>query len=145
MKHRLLEWLACPKCGTGDLDLTIIREIERPISHGHFEPEESGLAGIDFDRMIERDVIEGSLRCKGCDQEYTIVEGIPHMLPSSDARGPATAHRWTTFDTGMREWEDSFLDYAHPLGATDFLGRLVLDAGCGYGRHAYFAARFGAV
>jgi SAM-dependent methyltransferase len=30
------------------------------------------------------------------------------------------------------------------LGPEDFLGRLVLDAGCGFGRHAFFAGRYGA-
>ena len=52
-------------------------------------------------------------------------------------------HRWTTFDAGAPEWQN-FLDYASPLLPNDFIGQLVLDAGCGYGRHAFFAGRYGA-
>jgi SAM-dependent methyltransferase len=42
------------------------------------------------------------------------------------------------------EFEAQFLDWIHPLGSDSFAGKRVLDAGCGIGRHAYFAARYGA-
>ena len=54
------------------------------------------------------------------------------------------SHRWTTFDAGAPEWQENFLDYASPLLPNDFIGQLVLDAGCGYGRYAFFAGRYGA-
>jgi SAM-dependent methyltransferase len=42
------------------------------------------------------------------------------------------------------EFEAQFLDWIHPLSPASFQGKRVLDAGCGTGRHAYFAARYGA-
>lgn len=42
------------------------------------------------------------------------------------------------------EWEKNFLDYMTPHGPDFFRGKRVLDAGCGSGRHAFYAARFGA-
>ncbi len=57
---------------------------------------------------------------------------------------PASGHRWTRFDGTIPEYEDNFRDMSHPLEPEDYLGKLVLDAGCGFGRHAFFAARYGA-
>jgi SAM-dependent methyltransferase len=42
------------------------------------------------------------------------------------------------------EWEAVVPRLRGPLEPKDFLGKVVLDAGCGFGRHAYFAARYGA-
>jgi SAM-dependent methyltransferase len=42
------------------------------------------------------------------------------------------------------EWERQFLDYMQPHGPEFFRGKKVLDAGCGNGRFAYYAAKYGA-
>ncbi len=42
------------------------------------------------------------------------------------------------------EFEAQFLDWVHPLRPEFFRGKRVLDAGCGIGRHAYYAASYGA-
>ena len=144
MKYRLMQWLACPRCRSTDLTLETARTRVLPVTHGHFTPDEGAPPGVDLARGEETDVVEGALHCVGCGAGYPIRDGIPRMLADDALEGPATAHRWTTFDTAWSEWEESFLDYAHPLQPPDFLGKLVLDAGCGYGRHAYYAARYGA-
>ncbi len=144
MKYRLLQWLACPVCKSPDLSLETRRTENRTITHGHFEAEEGNPAGVDLDRLTEVEVMEGALHCGDCGAIYPIRDGIPRMLPKGADEGPATAHRWTTFDTAAEAWEQNFLEHATPMRAEDFIGKLVLDAGCGYGRHAYFAARYGA-
>lgn len=144
MKHRLLQWLACPSCRSPHLALQTRRAENRPTYIGLFEPEEADLPGLDLGRREEIEVIEGALHCQGCGAVYPIREGVPRMLPRGVEEGASSAHRWTTFDTAYPAWEDSFLDYAAPLKPPDFLGKLVLDAGCGFGRHAYYAARYGA-
>lgn len=144
MKFRLLQWLCCPACRTGELALEARRTRDRPITRGHFEEAEGVPEGVDLARGVETEVLEGSLRCPSCGARYPIAEGIPRMFPDGGSQGPESAHRWTTFDDAHPEWEQSFLDYAAPLRPDDFLGKLVLDAGCGYGRHAFYAARYGA-
>jgi SAM-dependent methyltransferase len=42
------------------------------------------------------------------------------------------------------EWEKQFLDYMQPHAADFFPGKKILDAGCGNGRFAYYAAKYGA-
>lgn len=51
---------------------------------------------------------------------------------------------WRRFSLNMLEWERNFLGYVQPRGPEFFQGKRVLDAGCGSGRHAYHAARYGA-
>jgi SAM-dependent methyltransferase len=144
VKYRLLQWLACPSCRGQDLRLETARTRTIPVSPGLFTPAENELPGVDLENGVETEVIEGALHCGDCGAAFPIREGVPRMMPADAQEGPATAHRWTTFDSARPEWEENFLDLADPLQPKDFLGRLVLDAGCGYGRHAYFAARFGA-
>ena len=51
---------------------------------------------------------------------------------------------WTKFSDIFAEYEANFLGYIAPIGKNFFKDKLVLDAGCGAGRHAYFAAKYGA-
>ncbi len=51
---------------------------------------------------------------------------------------------WSRFDNVYAQYEDNFLGYIHPLGKEFFKGKEVLDAGCGAGRHSYYAAKYGA-
>jgi uncharacterized protein YbaR (Trm112 family) len=123
MKHRLLQWLACPVC-RGALALT--------------DPKSS-------DDEIEA----GVLRCDGCDRGYPIVRGIPRLLPpalSHDAEttGERFAYEWTRYDEIRAEYEPQFLGWTAPFDPSGFAERLVVDAGCGKGRHLRVAARFGA-
>ena len=57
MRIELMEILVCPMC-RDDLDLTVT--------------EQDG-----------EEIVAGSLRCKGCQEEYPIQDTIPNMLPPS--------------------------------------------------------------
>jgi len=87
------------------------------------------------------------------------VNGIPRLLvpdmrdalqASAISEGPRVrtaksfGFEWTHFSRMYQEWEDNFLAYMAPHAPQFFQGKLVLDAGCGSGRHAYYSARFGA-
>ena len=141
MKLSLLDHLACPNCGEGNLTLSIERSEEREAYQGHWEPGEHPV-GTSTGKITE--VVEGRLRCPDCGSSFAITEGIPRMLPTGAPEGPATGHSWTEFEGAVPEFEANFLDLLQPLKPDDFIGRLVLDAGCGFGRHAFFAARYGA-
>jgi SAM-dependent methyltransferase len=51
---------------------------------------------------------------------------------------------WDRYRDVFPHYEAQLLARIAPLGASDFADRDVLDAGCGMGRHALFAARYGA-
>jgi len=51
---------------------------------------------------------------------------------------------WAKFNDVFAEYEANFLSYIEPIDKDFFKGKLVLDAGCGAGRHSYFAAKYGA-
>jgi SAM-dependent methyltransferase len=51
---------------------------------------------------------------------------------------------WDRYRDVFPHYEAQLLERIAPLGAGDFAGRDVLDAGCGMGRHALFAAHYGA-
>ena len=55
------------------------------------------------------------------------------------------SYQWRVFSEMYSHWEENFRSYFAPLvEPRAFAGKLVLDAGCGFGRHAYYAARYGA-
>jgi SAM-dependent methyltransferase len=103
-----------------------------------------------------------TLTCARCNISYPIIDDIPRLLVPSmrDAltgAGPASAtdatqaktaqsfgYEWHRFPEMYDEWEEQFLNYMQPHPADFFAGKKILDAGCGNGRFAYYAAKYGA-
>ncbi|MFA4946619.1 MAG: methyltransferase domain-containing protein [Candidatus Micrarchaeia archaeon] len=54
------------------------------------------------------------------------------------------SYEWNEFSEMFPEWELNFKEFMAPLTKKDFTGRLVLDAGCGFGPHVNTAAAYGA-
>lgn len=53
--------------------------------------------------------------------------------------------QWNIFAHMYQEWKEHFLDFISPhLAPADFQGAQVADCGCGFGRHLYYTAEFGA-
>lgn len=130
-REKLLEILRCPSC------------------HGTLAPaDQSQVNGNNY------------LECIACRERYPIIRGIPRLLrePLRDAlltgqssigdsqirTARSFGYEWSRFPEMYREWEQTFLGYMQPHPADFFRAKKVLDAGCGNGRFAYYAAKYGA-
>jgi len=100
--------------------------------------------------------------CTACGAEFPVIRGIPRLLlsplqeallgsPPSSARDDVQIRtalsfgfEWSRFPEMYGEWEKTFLNYMEPHKAEFFHGKKVLDAGCGNGRFAHYAAKYGA-
>jgi 2-polyprenyl-3-methyl-5-hydroxy-6-metoxy-1,4-benzoquinol methylase len=94
---------------------------------------------------------EARLICSSCGREYPVERGTVRMLPDSLAAeqvkvqtGESFAYEWEHFGADRAEWEKNFNDYMQPLRPEDFEGMVLLDVGCGSGRHSRQAAAAGA-
>lgn len=105
---------------------------------------------------------DASYECKSCRLEFPVIRRIPRLLlpPLREAllgkNSAASAsneqvrtalsfgYEWSRFPEMYEEWHRSFVDYMQPHGPEFFRGKKVLDAGCGNGRFAYYAAKYGA-
>ena len=123
MKTSLLPLLVCRQCGSGfNLSQKLTEDTE---------------------------VMEGTLQCHGCASCFPIVRGIPRFVrPSLDPEKKATAeafgYEWTHYSQLTEADRREFLAWIDPLMPADFRDQIVLDAGCGKGRHIALAAQFGA-
>lgn len=126
MKARIVELLACPLCGAGVRLRAALMDAEK--------------AG---------EIASGELVCEQCATAFPIVRGIPRMvppdLPAVEQRTAAAfGWQWQEFVEMHDLYESQFLDWIYPIEPNFFKDKAVLDAGCGIGRHAYYAARYGA-
>ncbi|HKU75962.1 MAG TPA: methyltransferase domain-containing protein [Pyrinomonadaceae bacterium] len=124
MKKSLLAYLICPSC-EGSLDLSI----------GKTEAEE---------------IMEGDLRCLSCSSSFPITSGIPRFANldqvESDKRETAAnfGWQWQHFTQEDERYAEQFLGWIAPVTPEFFRDKVVLEGGCGKGRHTQLAARWGA-
>ncbi len=125
MKEKLLDMLACPTCG-GDLLLA---------NAGKYE---------------DKEIIEGVLSCRKCTREYKVERGVPRFadLGKIEEDKAETAEnfgwQWTHFTQEDTKYSDQFLGWLQPVTPDFFDGKIVLEGGCGKGRHTKLAASWGA-
>jgi len=125
MKERLLEYLACPDCqGTLGLAETRARD------------------GIE--------ILEGLLQCDACEKTYPVVRGVPRFadLAQIESEKAATAAsfgwEWQHFTQEDERYAEQMLDWLKPVTQDFFRDKVVLEGGCGKGRHTLLAASWGA-
>jgi SAM-dependent methyltransferase len=125
LKERLLQFLACPACG-GTITL---------------QPGEQREA---------EEIIEGQLTCEACAKLWPILRGVPRFasLDEVEAEKAATATgfgwQWQHFTQTDDKYEQQFLGWISPVAPEFFKDKIVLEGGCGKGRHTQLAAQWGA-
>ncbi|HEX8638410.1 MAG TPA: methyltransferase domain-containing protein [Pyrinomonadaceae bacterium] len=125
MKEKLLDLLACPSCG-GDILLSYAGKYE------------------------EKEIIEAVLSCRKCEREYKVVRGVPRFadLDKIEQDKAETAEnfgwQWTHFTQADEKYAEQFLGWLQPVKKGFFADKIILEGGCGKGRHTSLAAEWGA-
>lgn len=124
LKEKLLSYLVCPSCES-TLDLS---------------------AG----KSEDAEIMEGALRCVSCASLFPITGGIPRFANleqvESDKRATAAGFgwQWQHFTQTDEKYAEQFLGWIAPVTPEFFRDKVVLEGGCGKGRHTQLAARWGA-
>jgi SAM-dependent methyltransferase len=83
-----------------------------------------------------------SLRCRGCGASYPLTNGVPRL--AGEAYVASFGRQWNRYDVARDEEDEATFAVKTGVDPRDLAGKLVLDAGCGGGRYARLAGRFGA-
>jgi SAM-dependent methyltransferase len=92
----------------------------------------------------------GELHCASCASAFQITNGIPRFANleqvESDKRATAEGFgwQWQHFTQEDKKYAEQFLGWIAPVTPEFFRDKVVLEGGCGKGRHTQLAARWGA-
>lgn len=151
MKPRLLELLVCPWCG-GPFEMV---SFDRS---GQIGEVVDGIlrspCGRTFPILdtIPRVIDDAFTLFPEFSRRYS--DWLPPALLTLGAIDPnadvirrtseSFGYQWTVFSKMVIDFRENFVRYIYPLDESFFPGKVGLDAGCGFGRHIYNAATFGA-
>lgn len=153
MKERLLDFLKCPACRSS-LDCDTWTTDQREIREGLLTCTDSSCGEcFPIIRGVPR-MLLGSLRQQLASDyaEFFLKysEQIPGWFSSLNEIDPALkrtqksfGYEWTHFSAMREEWETNYWGYMQPHSKDAFEDKLVLDAGCGMGRHLYYSSHYG--
>lgn len=125
MKKKLLDYLACPACD-GKIRLASVAEQD----------------GIE--------ILEAWLECELCSKAFPVTRGIPRFaeLREIEKDKQATADKfgwsWQEFSHDDVKYEEQFLGWIAPVRPEFVRDKVVLEGGCGKGRHTRRVAGWGA-
>jgi len=108
---------------------TVVEMLECPECHGDLKVE------------------EGLIVCSSCQRTFPVRNGVPRFVDYSTTNSTAEnfGAQWLEFDQiDERHHRQQFLDWIHPVTPEFFRDKVVLEAGCGKGRHTRLVASWGA-
>jgi SAM-dependent methyltransferase len=82
------------------------------------------------------------LRCRGCAATYPVESGAPRL--GSESYAASFSRQWNRYDVARDDEDEATFAVKTGVNPRSLAARLVLDAGCGGGRYARLAGRFGA-
>lgn len=153
MKEKLLDILVCPDCKNNFKLTVFFRKDEEVIDGllncqcGNYFPIINGIPRILSSALAENDnwlknyshFIKDDVKLS--DFFYRLNQGKEKIDKSTQK---SFGFQWTKFTKMENLFKESFLNYIYPVSEDFFKGKFGLDAGCGCGRHIYYAAKFGA-
>ena len=154
MKRRLLDIIVCPYC-KGDLTCTAFSEVAAEVSDGiltcgcgRWYPIIGGIPRLQPASLLA-DFLHNNAEFAGKYEGKLPKSASPDNIKDKNMSlkrrtSSSFGFEWATFNEVIDEYEANFLSYISPIEKQFFKGKLVLDAGCGAGRHSYFAAKYGA-
>ena len=124
LKETLKKYLSCPAC--------------------------QGALEISATEHEDNEIITGAIRCSSCGHDWPIIRGVPRFAAVDEVEQDkaATAEKfgwqWQHFTQSDPGYEKQFLAWIAPVTKKFFKDKVVLEGGCGKGRHTQLAAQFGA-
>lgn len=113
-------------------------------------PACEGPLDLSINKTEDAEIIEGALRCASCPSSFPITGGIPRFANpetvESDKRATARGFgwQWQHFTQEDEKYAEQMLGWLAPVTPEFFRNKVVLEGGCGKGRHTQLAARWGA-
>ena len=86
--------------------------------------------------------LDGGFRCESCGGTYPIEGGIARF--AGEAYVASFGRQWNRYDVARDAEDEAVFAVKTGVAPTELAGLTVLDAGCGGGRYARLAGRFGA-
>ena len=105
--------------------------------------------GVPFKAVRAAEPVTGELCCEKCLNKYPVVSGIPRFIgqgisPEKEKTARNFGYSWKAFPKYFDFYREQFQDWIWPVDPHELAGKVVLDAGCGSGRHIYQSAHLGA-
>ena len=125
MKERLLKYLCCPTC-------------------------KNAIEIASIARREDSEIVEAELSCASCKTRWPVVRGVPRfasikgVADDKAATAESFGWQWQHFTQADDKYEQQFLGWIAPVKPEFFKDKVVLEGGCGKGRHTQLAAQWGA-
>jgi SAM-dependent methyltransferase/uncharacterized protein YbaR (Trm112 family) len=149
VKSRLLEWMQCPWCEAAFSIEVFSGSLETEVDEGVLE------CGCGRTFPIVRGIPRVLPDAWSLQPDFAR-RHADRLPPRAQADAPAPhddaiartrdsfGYQWTLFSEMVIDFRQNFLEYIAPVDERFFPGKRGLDLGCGFGRHIYNAAVFGA-
>jgi SAM-dependent methyltransferase/uncharacterized protein YbaR (Trm112 family) len=160
MQLGLLKWLKCINCGNFNLTCSPFKasdagEVEDGIilcPCGTIYPIISGVPRMlpaTLNEIILEDYgwffkqYEDKLGELGKNGKHSIIRN-ERQTDTVKRTARSFGYEWSHYSRMLDQYEQNFKSYFEGYSTDFFNNKLVLDAGCGTGRHSYYAAKYGA-
>jgi len=154
MQEKIIEFLKCP-VSNESLELTVFERGNLGKASDHI------LEGILKSSSMSYPIIKGVPRLLKPDLLNNTLKNYPDFIEKHKEHFPdieknetknlktetqdSFGLQWNLFPEMFEVWDSNFREYFYPkISVDDFNQKYILDCGCGFGRHLYYSAKYGA-